>query len=300
MYIGVVFNPRSGSRQGDRLHGMIKAAIISSGHNPLFLDVERRSRLEDKLQGMIQDVDAIAVIGGDGTLNGVVNGILSSSRPEMPVAFFPAGRGKDTARAVPSFSLESLGKKRIDWTTRRQIDVGLATCDDGEKRYFINVSNVGLSAAAAGFSHKLPRQFGQMSYVISAVKAFMTTRAGTARMTIDDSEVLVLDNLLTLAACNGKAVGGGIYIAPDSRIDDGRFQLVAVRNANVLDLVMNLSKLKTGEPFEHPALSSWTARTVRIDNCSLDSMDLDGEMWGSTPVTYSLLPSALAWIGPGT
>lgn len=297
MRIGVVFNPRSGHRRGDRLHRLVKASVIGSGHVPVFVDVVAGQPLEDALRPALTEVDVVAVIGGDGTLNGVVNGIMSSDRPETPVAFFPAGRGKDASRTIPSFSLASIGKEPVDWTHQRRVDVGVVEAN-GERRYFINASDIGLSAAAASFAARLPRQIGAIAYVLGAVYGFVATRPARATMVLDGGETIGLENLLTIAVCNGRSFGGGIYIAPEASADDGLFDLVAVRNANLLDLLLNLPKLKRGTLLHHPALTRWRARSVVIDETSLGPVDLDGEMWGRAPLAYSLLPSALNWIGP--
>jgi diacylglycerol kinase (ATP) len=300
MRIGVVFNPRSGVRRGQQLYRMTNAAIIGSGNTPIFVTVERGIRLENSVSRLVEEVDVVATIGGDGTLNGVVNGVLDSSRPGTPVAFFQSGRGRDTARTLPSFSLKSLGTTRIDWSRTVQVDVGRATGQGGASRYFINVSNVGLSAEAARVAGKLPRQIGTSSYILGAVKAFLTERPRSVPVSIDGGPSVVLDDVLLLAMCNGRAFGGGLYVAPEASATDGLLELVAVRNANLLDLGRNLSSLRDGTLLGHPALTRWRARTVAVDPCDLAPIDLDGEMWGSVPITYSIVPSALNWIGPSS
>lgn len=298
MRIGVVFNPKSGTRRGDAIHREIRKAIRQDGHDATFLDVVDGSPLEHALHQMIPEVDALAVVGGDGTLNGVVNGTLTSSRPETPLAFFPAGRGKDTARTIGSFSISMIGTRQIDWQASHRVDVGRATRDTGEHRFFINASDVGLSAAAARMASRLPRQLGSLSYVLGAAYGFAVTRPATARLVFDGGSSLEVDSLLTLAVCNGRSFGGGIVIAPDASADDGQLDIVAVRNANLADLLANLPKLKRGTLQDHPALTRWRAAGVRIERTGLAPIDLDGELWGTVPVTYTVEPRALNWIGP--
>jgi diacylglycerol kinase (ATP) len=298
MRIGVVFNPRSGSRRGDRLHRLIKAAIVRSGHSPEFLDVSNGVPLERDLESMLARVDVIATIGGDGTLNGVINGIMASDVPDTPVAFFPAGRGRDAARTIPSFSLDDVGRDTIDWIPTRRVDLGLARMEHGARRYFINAGDIGLIGAAAQFASRLPRQIGTLTYVLGGVYGFLSTDASSIRLTLDEDQVIDLDNVLSVAVCNGRAFGGGIYIAPDASADDGFLDIVVVRNANLRDLLFNLPKLKRGELRDHPALERWRVRSLRVEAPHLALVDLDGEMWGEPPLTFSVQPSALNWIGP--
>lgn len=298
MRIGVVFNPKSGVRRGDVLHREIRSAIRADGHEASFLDVDGNARLEPSLHQMIPDLDAIAVVGGDGTLNGTVNAILTSVRPKTPVAFFAAGRGKDTARTIDSFSLSVMGTHQVDWGCTRDVDVGRASLDSGEHRFFINTSGVGLSAAAARLAARLPRQLGATSYVVGAVYGFAVTRPAPARLVFDDERSVEIEDLLTIAVCNGRSFGGGMHIAPDARADDGLFDIVAVRNANLMDLLANLPKLMRGTLRDHPALTRWRSVGVRVERTPLSPIDLDGELWGHVPVTYTIEPHALKWIGP--
>lgn len=300
MRIGVVFNPRSGWRRGDGLHDKIKASVIADGHVPVFVEVTNDTPVEHAVEDLARDVDVMAVVGGDGTLNGVVNGVLSSSVPDCPIAFFPVGRGKDAARSIPSFTLDKIGKEAIDWTLSRKVDIGRARMIDGRERHFINASDIGLIGAATEFSARLPRQIGASAYVLGGVYGFLVSRPTTARLVLDDTEEIMLENLLSIAVCNGRAFGGGIYIAPEASAQDGLFDIVAIRNANLMDLLANLPKLKRGTLLEHPALTRWRATSVVVDSETLGPIDLDGDMWGAAPLTYTLLPSALNWIGPWT
>lgn len=300
MRIGVVFNPKSGRRRGDGLYRIIESSIVGSGHTLVVVDVVHGKPLEDAVARAVSDVDVIAVIGGDGTLNGVVNGILSSAVPGRPVAFFPAGRGMDAARSIPTLSVDLIANGPIDWTRTSSVDVGRVTAAGGVVRYFINAGDIGLIGAAAGFAARLPRQIGAASYVLGAVYGFLVTRPTTATMILDGEREIELDRLLSIAVCNGKAFGGGIHLAPEASVNDGLLDIVAVRNANLLDLLTNLPKLKRGTLIDHPALSRWRARSVLVTSSKLGPADLDGEMWGETPLTYTVHPSALNWIGPRT
>jgi diacylglycerol kinase (ATP) len=300
MRIGVIYNPGSGRKGGGRILRALTDHIACLGLEPLVIDVSHFPCVEAGVHRFVQTIDAIAVVGGDGTLNGAVNGLLSSDRPDIPLAFVPAGRGKDTARSIPSLTIDTLRAGSINWASRRTVDVGVATLADGDARYFINVSNIGLSSGAAQRVSRMPRVLGAFAYTLGAVQAFRTTKPCTVCITLDDDETLELDDVLTVAICNGRAFGGGIYIAPDADVADGILQLVTVRHANVMDLVKNLPKLRSGAPFEHPALSRWNGRSIKIEHPELTPMDIDGELWGAGTVTWSVVPSALNWIGPRT
>lgn len=298
MRIGVVFNPRSGWRRGDSMHREIRSSLARDGHDAVFLDVDHRVPLEGALREMIPNIDALAVVGGDGTLNGVINAVLTSSVPKTPVAFFPTGRGKDTARSIPSFSLRALERGSLDWQTTHRIDVIRASMDDGQARFLVNASDVGLSGAASWFASKLPRHLGATSYVLGGVYGFLVSRPAAARLTLDGNAPIELQDVLSLIVCNGKAFGGGLHIAPDAQPDDGQLDVIALGNANLLDLLANLPKLKRGTLRDHPALTRWQAREVRIDASTLGPIDVDGEIWGELPMTYTTHAAALNWIGP--
>lgn len=297
MQITIVFNPGSGRRAAHRALSDVVAALASHNHTLTVIDCHQQPDFERELRKIAPDLDRVIVIGGDGTLSSVINAVYSSENPAIPVAFVPTGRGKDTARSLPSWTASAMSGGAFERTASTPTDLVKAELENGIVRYAINVSSIGVGAHAAAVAGRLPRVFGSLSYVLGAARGFVPLRPFQAALTID-GEHQEFDNALLIAACNGKSFGGGIYLAPEASQDDGVLDVVVASNANLADLALQLGKLKSGTPFDHPALSRWRAKTIEIDPVNTIHYEADGEALSAQPIRYEIVPRALNWITP--
>lgn len=299
MRIGIVFNSLSGRKSSLKIHRAVMSAISHHRDTILVIKPDEGERINDAVRRAVPKVDMIVAIGGDGTLNRVVNGVVTSARPDCPVGHLATGRGCDVARTLPSFSIASLQEQSISICSERSVDLGMVSCDNTEPTVFVNISGIGVSGEASAIASRLPRALGSSSYVIGAAKALLTTRPGHLRLMIDGRPT-TRDDVLCVVVCNARAFGGGIVIAPDAQPDDGILDIVLIRNANLLNFGVNLGKLKKGDLREHGALERLTGREIRVDETALRFVDADGEVAGNPPATYTVLPGALTWIGPSS
>lgn len=297
MQIAIVFNPGSGRLAARRALSDVVAALASHNHTLTVIDCHRQPDFERELRRQAPDLDRVIVIGGDGTLSSTINAVVSSENPALPLAFVPTGRGKDTARSLSSWTASAMTGGRFELAESTQVDLVRIKLQGGNKRYAINLSSIGVGAHAAAMANRIPRIFGSLSYVLGAAKGFVPLRPFQATFTIDGKRHNV-DNALLIAACNGKSFGGGIYIAPEAQQRDGLLDVVVASNANLADLALQLGKLKSGTPFDHPALSRWQAESIEIEPVDTIHFEADGEALSSQPIRYEIVPSALNWIQP--
>lgn len=297
MQIAIMFNPGSGTRAARSRLSEVVAAVTARSHRWTIIDCQEQPDFERLLRQQAPDLERIVVIGGDGTLNGAVNAVMGSDNPELPIAFVPTGRGKDTARTLASWSARDMAAGAIARAEVLPTDLVQATLQNGQKRYAINISSIGLGAHAAALANTMPRRLGSLCYVLAAARAFVPLRTFVTKMTIDGAPV-VIENALMVAACNGRSFGGGIYIAPEAEADDALLDVVTVSNANLADLALQLGKLKSGTPFEHPALTRWQASSVEIEPVASNHFEADGEELKSQPIRYEIAPGRLNWITP--
>lgn len=297
MQIAIVFNPGSGKRSANATLSEVVASLESHHHALSVFDCQKHADFERELRRQAPHLDRLIVIGGDGTLGSVINATATSENPGLPVAFVPTGRGKDTARSLPSWKASDMAGSAFDSATTQSIDLIKTTLETGTHRYAVNISSVGLAAHAAAVANTLPRPLGSLSYVLGAVRGFVPLRSFQLSMRINSAHH-VFENVLLVAACNGKSFGGGIYIAPDALQDDAQIEVVVVRNANLADLAMQLGKLKSGTAFEHPALMRWQARSITLESIATNHYEADGEALSAQPIKYEIAPGALNWITP--
>lgn len=297
MHITIVFNPNAGKRAAAQRLSDVVAALASHNHVLTVIDCNRQPDFERELRQRAPNLDRVIVIGGDGSLSTVINAVLTSEHTELPVAFVPTGRGKDTARSLSSWTAAAMADGTFEQASITPTDVIALNLDNGVSRYSINISSIGVGAHAAVTANRLPRVLGSLSYVLGAARGFVPLHPFQLAMTVDGEKVDI-ENALLLAACNGKSFGGGIYIAPDAKQGDALLDLVVASNANLADLALQLGKLKSGTPFDHPALSRWQARTVEIRPVSSIYYEADGESLSEQPIRYEIAPRALNWVTP--
>lgn len=297
MQIAIVFNPASGKHAARRALSEVVAALASHNHTLTVIDCHQQPDFERELRRHTPLLDRLIVIGGDGTLSSAINAVVSSENPELSIAFVPTGRGKDTARSLPSWNASAMAAGRFELAESMLVDIIKISLQSGNVRYAINLSSIGVGAHAAKVANRFPRIFGSLSYIAGAARGFVPLRPFQAKLTTDgDSKSF--DNALLLAACNGKSFGGGIYLAPEADQEDGLLDVVVASNANLADLALQLGKLKSGTPFEHPALSRWQATAIDIEPVDTIHFEADGEALSSQPVRYEIVPRTLNWIAP--
>jgi diacylglycerol kinase (ATP) len=212
----------------------------------------------------------------------------------VPVAFLPSGRGKDSARTLPSLSRNDLLRTGVSWRME-PMDVGVVTLGDGPTRYFINISSIGLGATAARIATRLPRLPGTATYLVGAAAGLVSERHVTVQLRADGQAATVLERCRIASVANGRYFGGGLQIAPMASAQDGLLEIVTVSGAGRIEILRNLPRVFRGTHMTHPAVHHWTARCVAIEATPPVGIETDGEVIGRTPATFTVLPGALPW-----
>lgn len=224
--------------------------------------------------------DPVLAAGGDGTLNEVVNGVLLASRTPV-VGFVPLGSGNDFLRTLGAEASE------------RELDAVRLRCQPGVDRYFVNVASAGLGAATARLGGRLPKVLpARLRYLAATLPALTRRRAARVRLSLDGAPFADCA-MTTLALANGRFQGGGIHIAPDARLDDGRMNVTLVEPVGLLDLLLNTRLLYSGAIYTHPKVRHWSAARVRVESDAPVPVEMDGEVVGHLPLEAEVLPRRL-------
>ncbi len=235
-------------------------------------------------------------LGGDGTVNEVVNGLAPGGAAGPELAILPFGTGRDTIRTYgipkqPQRALELLRGGRT-----RTIDLGRATfCTaSGEgTRWYINIGSCGLTGAVAERAERTSKRLGGTpSFLFATVATFAAWRNVRFRVQVDDEPPLelVANNVI---CANGRAFGGGIRICPQAEPDDGFLDVLVWGDVGKLDLALNLPRLYRGTHLGHRKVTVLRARRVHVEPERALPLELDGELPGTTPATFEIAPQAL-------
>jgi YegS/Rv2252/BmrU family lipid kinase len=254
--------------------------------------------------------DYLVAVGGDGTLNEVVNGFLGSGgrdRFKTRLAVLPFGTGNDFARGIGMDRSVEMLDRIIRQDRVVMIDAGSLsfTREDGTGylRYFDNISDLGIGAQVVahvnGVHLRKKVLGGTLTFFISVLFTFLTYRHKKIRVAWDGGEKFE-GPVLGLVVANGKYFGSGFGIAPEARLDDGKLELVILAKVSILDYIRNFNRLRKAQPVIHPEVHYFKANRITVEpDGHKVVIEADGEIEGHAPLEFSCLPSALPFLLPG-
>jgi len=239
----------------------------------------------------------IVAVGGDGTVNEVLNGLVVNGAvdPEVTLGIIPWGTGADFARSlgIPRHYMEA-GRKLLRLETR-PVDLGRITClRQGREveRYFINVAGLGFDGEVAELANRSPKVLGgTITYLACLFASLVTYRNKNVEFSFDGQHARGRVNSVVVG--NGRYFGGGMFIAPDASLDDGLFYVVILGNLNKLEVVMNVPRVYKGTHLTHPKVSHFSAKEVHVEARQRMFLQAEGELIGEAPATFQIIPHAL-------
>lgn len=244
----------------------------------------------------------IVCIGGDGTLNEVVNGIMAvkENAPDVVLGFVPDGTGCDFVRMI---AIPKNIEKAIDIIARhrtRQIDVGRLRFrgNNGQEchRYFHNVASFGLGGAVDERVNRTTKAFGPfLSFIWATLISIFCVGKKRVWLTIDDGDEAQF-NVWNVAVANGQFFGGGMWVAPDALVDDGQFDITIVGDLSLPEVFYHLPKLYSGKIKTIDKVICATGKHLLARSVDSVLLDVDGEQPGLLPAAFDIVPFALTII----
>ncbi len=242
----------------------------------------------------------VVSVGGDGTLNEVVNGFFDRGRfiqPQAALGLLELGTGADFAKSLPLPKKPEEVLEIIRNGRSRKIDLGLAefTGTNGTvcSRYFVNILDFGLGGAVVERVNRASKRWGGKAAFLKGILVTLATyKNKTIRFQLDDGpwQTRKLNNFIV---ANGRYFGGGLLPAPQADLSDGKFDIVFLGDVGRLEAVLNLSKLRKGTHFENPKVSGTRAARVQAESEEPVFIDIDGEFVGTLPIKILVLPQIL-------
>ncbi|MHB8420357.1 MAG: diacylglycerol/lipid kinase family protein [Myxococcales bacterium] len=269
-------------------------------------------------------------VGGDGTHNEVANGFFEEQegsagqpsggpkvrqsarapteghslegggRPVAPGAamgMIPAGTGGDFRRSFGWTTDAREAIARLASRRTRRIDVGRLgyTAPDGSPavRHFVNIASFGIGGRVDNQVVRAPKLFGgKAAFAIASLRALSGWRDQRVSLSLDGGTPETL-GVTSVAVCNGQYFGGGMWAAPDSKLDDGFFDVVIWQELGLSDFVLRSKRLYDGSHVRMPQTTVKRARSVTATSEEEVLLDVDGEQPGRLPATFDILPLAL-------
>lgn len=280
----VIANPVAGYGRSGKCLPEARAMLDSLNVRYEIVETERPGQARDiALERCNSGSKVIAAMGGDGTLNEVVNGVLLSGVPGVAVATIPAGTGNDFAGGNCLFSdwTESIGA--LASPSIWNVDVLLAEDARGFRRYVINSVGIGFDAYVVKRVCDLKsRKIGKMSYMIEALRGLLQFAPGDMTIVADAREEAHVGVWL-FALTNSGNFGGGMRVSPDAIADDGKMDVALLQGVPRMALVSLLFLVRSGKHVGRPGVFLRQAEEVAIQAPPGFPCHIDGDV---VDVTY--------------
>jgi YegS/Rv2252/BmrU family lipid kinase len=239
----------------------------------------------------------IVAVGGDGTLNEVVNGLIVDGRadPAVRLGVIPAGTGSDFGRGIGLPRDPLAAALRLLQAEPRWFDLGQATCKLGEGtnvRYFINVAGLGFDGAVADRVNRSGKALGgTISYLTNVVLTLFAYSNKRVRWTLDGQPRDEVLNSVIVA--NASCFGGGMKISPNSRADDGLFHVITLGDWGKAEFLATVPRVYTGTHLTHPKVKEYVGREVAVEADGRMFLQAEGDLFGEAPATFKVLSRAI-------
>ena len=268
MFIFIV-NPVSGNNLGIKASIVIEEYCKRRNINYKIIYTEKKNDAI-RIAKELKDNENVTIfsVGGDGTLNEVVNGLANS---KAKLGLIPVGSGNDFYRSFYTFP-----DKKID----------LGKVND---RYFINVASLGLDAEIANYANQIKNDklSNESVYILSLIHEYFRFKP----ISIDIDGVKKDSTILTV--CNAKFYGGGFKIAPQAKLNDGMFDVVDVKSLNKLEIINLVMKLMKATHLESNKVNFYQTDKLSVNSSIPLNCNIDGEIITDTNFDFSIEKEAL-------
>jgi diacylglycerol kinase (ATP) len=265
----IIVNPTSGHGLGEKSIPQIESSLRESGLDFKLVRTERVWHAAELAEGAARDgYDVIVCASGDGTVNEGINGIMKARKDGYTKSAFSAlsiGTGNDFAGGTGIPTNLNDGLKSLVANKRKTIDIGIVKGGYyPEGRYFGNGIGVGFDAAVGNEAVKVRWARGLPAYLIGVIKTvFLYYDPAHVEIILDDKETINQVSLM-ISVMNGRRMGGGFQMTPESKPDDGFFDLCIAETASKARIMMLIPHFLRGTQATQPEVKMRRAKKVSI------------------------------------
>ncbi|HMS34461.1 MAG TPA: diacylglycerol kinase family lipid kinase [Ignavibacteria bacterium] len=240
--------------------------------------------------------EVIVAVGGDGTINQVVNGILqssghNSSQTKLGIISFGTGQGFSQSMGMPKDLASQIRVIKNDFS--RYVDVGKINYEgDHSAGYFINEFQLGIGGKLNDSISPLTKKlFGRFAFGYEAVKTLFNYKASEIK--IEAEQISKTENVIGVIVANGSYTGGGMKLTPEALLNDGLFDVLIIEDMPLAARLRSFSKIYSGRHIRLPAFKLFRTRELRFVYGNGLSAESDGELIHDKCISSEVIPSAL-------
>jgi diacylglycerol kinase (ATP) len=285
-----IVNPAAARGKSAKVAKKLKHLCQSNAIDYDIVYTSKRGEATELAREATVQFECIVAVGGDGTINEVVNGLVGSN---VKFGIIPIGSGNDFAKAIHiPLKLNSAFNSLMALNTR-PVDVGKAG-----NMYFQNGLGIGFDAWVVQESFKVKRLRGNAIYLYSVFKTIYGYQAPEMEIRYDD--VNRQEKIFMISVGNGTSMGGGFKLTPFALLDDGLLDLTIIKDLTKWEIYQNLASVYVGKHTRMPQVTTGRTKTLKIDCDQGFAAHVDGELLSLNIKTLevTIVPKALEIVVP--
>jgi len=301
-----IVNPASGAGRAGREWSAITTWLPSTGiPYEAVLTTRPLEATEIAERGVRESRPVIVAVGGDGTLNEVVNGFFHNGAPiptTSRLAMLPLGTGGDFRRTL-KIPLDPKAAVQILRTgITRRLDAGFVSykANDGSTgvRHFINIADAGLGGDVVHRVNNGSKRLGSATFTLASLMSLLAWKNKPMNVVVDGVVHDLKAQQVVIANC--QYFGGGMRMAPTASPTDGVFDVILVGNAGKLETIRGIGTVRTGAHMDehNPKVQFMYGKRISVTSPQEVRIDLDGEDPGFLPALFEIQPGAIEFITP--
>lgn len=282
-----IINPTAGKGRGLKYISIVEEYFKDKPEKYIIKLTEYKDHAKEiaKYYSCQKDYHIFAV-GGDGTVNEVLNGMIGSN---STLSIIPCGTGNDFVKTLYSNSSLNNSIENHIYGNSSYIDIGKVN-----DRYYLNISSVGFDAEVVFNARKfkytkmIPSSFAYLAGVIYTAFKF-----DSLELNIQIDDLNIKQNTFLLAVSNGKCYGGGIIITPEANITDGKFDICNIRKVGILTILLSIGKALKGNLKVIKEVSYHKGKTIIVSSEKDFSLNVDGELLRTNYAKFQVISEGI-------
>ncbi len=280
----VIINPTTLKGASIKSWKKIATSLIYEGCEFIEWTTKEKNNATRITEKLLHDgVRQIMIVGGDGTLNEVVNGVMLSgiSPEEVVLCLIPSGTGNDWARSHGIKRNASLILKLLNQKKVVMHDVGLVrsirNCDTNS-RYFINIAGFGFDASVIKRIQESRKYKVGNGFIYIKNLLLTLFRYKSVNCVIEIGNKTIEKSIFSIAIGICKYNGNGMKQVPMAKYDDGLFDIIIIEQMSVLQILSQIPKLFSGKHINHPKVHHYQGNRIRILSKGRFFAEVEGEL----------------------
>ncbi len=296
-----IVNPNAGNRKGKKDWEKIDRLLQKAGinFNPVFTRA-RGDAIQITREHIRKGFRNFIVVGGDGTLNEIVNGMFTQNEvpvKDLKLAMIPVGTGNDWCRSFDIPFKYKQAIKLIRKQNTRWQDVGLVhfyNSSTPKSRYFVNVAGMGYDAVVAAKTNydKEHGRGGAILYLKNLLTSLLFYKHSQTVLKIDELHTYH-HKTFSVSVGIGKYNGGGMKQLPNAEVDDGLFDITLIKKLGKFTVLKEVKNLYDGSFIHHPKVETFRGKQLIIESNPEIKLEVDGESLGHSPFQFQIIAGSL-------